>query len=80
MRMLGLILLWLGVAGFGLMTLCSGVFVPMAPAIALPLGLLVGALTWACWQGIKRLNRPDTPEAAHAPTPDEPGPPDLPRP
>lgn len=76
MRILGLILLWLGVAGFGLMTLCSGVMVREIPAFALPFGLLTAALVWACWRGIKRLNRSG---AEPGPTREEPGPPDLPR-
>lgn len=51
MRILILVLLWLGVTGFGLMTLCSGVFLPIAPEIALPIGLV--ALTLACTCGAK---------------------------
>lgn len=70
MRTLVLILLWFGVAGFGLMTLCSGVFVPMAPAIALPVGLVVALLTWACWRGARRLQGA-APEPAVDPSPPE---------
>lgn len=71
MRILALVLLWLGVAGFGLMTLCSGVFVSMAPAIALPVGLVVALLTWACWKGT-RLLRQQQPAEPPASTPPQP--------
>jgi len=64
MRTLALIFLWLGVAGFGLMTLCSGVFVPMAPEIAVPVGLVVALLTWACWRGARALQAPAPPPPA----------------
>lgn len=57
MRLLALILLWLGVLGFGLMTLCSGVFLPMAPWIALPFGLLSGLFVWACILGLRQHRR-----------------------
>lgn len=57
MRTLILVLLWLGVAGFGLMTLCSGVFLAMAPAIALPFGLIAFALAWACGAKIRSMGR-----------------------
>ena len=69
MRTLVLILLWFGVAGFGLMTLCSGVFVPMAPEIAVPVGLVVALLTWACWRGARSLQQqaPAQPPSAEPP-------------
>jgi hypothetical protein len=67
MRILALALLWLGVAGFGLMTLCSGIFLPTATVIALPFGCVVGLLTWLCWRGIRRLTQSDQ-------VPDEPAP------
>ena len=74
MRLFALILLWLGVVGFGLMTLCSGVFLPMAPWIALPFGLLSGLFVWACILGLRHhhRNRPTTPSpeaTAAAPAP-----------
>ncbi|MDO9314890.1 MAG: hypothetical protein Q7T97_10140 [Burkholderiaceae bacterium] len=58
MRTFVLILLWLGVGGFGLMTLCSGIFSTSVPQIALPFGLIAGGLTWACWRGVQRRQKP----------------------
>jgi len=75
MRLVALVLLWLGVAGFGLATLCSGAFIPVAWPIALPCGIVAGALGWACWRGIVRMRRTaadaalDAPLAAPAPPP-----------
>lgn len=74
MRTFVLILLWLGVAGFGLMTLCSGVFVPMVPAIALPFGLVAGALAWACWRGARRQHRRADAEPPQGPADTDPQP------
>lgn len=76
MRTLALIFLWLGVAGFGLMTLCSGVFVPMAPEIAVPVGLVVALLTWACWRGTRLLQAPSPPPPG--PSAEPPASPPLP--
>jgi hypothetical protein len=55
MRTLVLVMLWLMVGGFGLMTLCSGAFAFMAPMIALPIGLVAGGLTWICWTSLRGL-------------------------
>lgn len=68
MRTLALILLWLGVAGFGLMTLCSGVFVPMVPVIAVPVGLVAALLGWLCWRGLRRLGATPPPDAQDPPS------------
>ena len=67
MRTLILVLLWLGVAGFGLMTLCSGVFVTEVPAIALPFGLVEAALAWACWSKIRSMGRQAPADVDHTP-------------
>jgi len=67
MRILALLFLWLGVAGFGLATLCSGIFLPMMAQVALPVGLVSGALTWLCWRGVRSLRRRVPPTAAAAP-------------
>lgn len=72
MRTLVLVLLWLGVAGFGLMTLCSGVFLPMAPAIALPFGLIAAALGWVCWAKVRALSRRDPPDQVPETPPAQP--------
>jgi hypothetical protein len=72
MRLLALILLWLGVVGFGLMTLCSGVFLPMAPWIALPFGLLSGLFVWACLLGLRRHRRPPEPFPSPPASPAQP--------
>lgn len=69
MRIVGLILLWLGVAGFGLMTLCSGAFLSIAPEVAVPLGLVGALLAWACWRGARALRQP---AVAPPPGSDEP--------
>jgi hypothetical protein len=52
-RVFTLLLLGLMVGGFGLMTLCSGAFVFMAPLIAVPIGLVTGVLTWLCWRSLR---------------------------
>ena len=75
MRLVALVLLWLGVAGFGLATLCSGAFIPVAWPIALPCGIVAGALGWACWRGIVRMRRTAAPVPAGEPLPEPPPPP-----
>ena len=72
MRTLVLVFLWLGVAGFGLMTLCSGVFLAMAPAIALPFGLIAAALGWVCWAKARALSRREPPDQDPATPPAQP--------
>ena len=72
MRTLVLVFLWLGVAGFGLMTLCSGVFLAMAPAIALPFGLIAAALGWVCWAKARALSRREPTDQDPATPPAQP--------
>jgi len=74
MRILVLILLWLGIAGFGLMTACSGVFVFQIWQIALPVGLVSGALTWGCVRAVMNVMRGDEQPPRATATPATPAP------
>jgi len=63
-RALGIVLLALGVAGFGLCALCSGAYSAMAKydgGAFLALSLFMALLTGLCVWGIKRLNRKPPP-------------------
>jgi len=71
MRTLMLIFLWLGVVGFGLVTLCGGVFAPSAPEIAVPIGVVAGTLAWGCWKLAHRQNHTAPDANAASPTPPE---------
>lgn len=57
MRALALVMLWLGVCGFGLATLCSGMWFVWGLHAAVVVGLVTGYLTWLCWKSIKDMDR-----------------------
>lgn len=59
MRALTLVLLWIGVCGFGLATLCSGMWFAWGLYPALLVGLVTGYLAWLCWTSIRDMDKQD---------------------
>lgn len=56
MRVIGLILLWMGVVGFGLFTLCSGALLVTGESWFMLAMLVGGALTWGCFAWARSLS------------------------
>jgi hypothetical protein len=56
MRVVALILLWMGVVGFGLFTLCSGAFALTGEAMFWLMTVAGAALTWGCFAWARSLS------------------------
>ena len=59
LRIVGLVLLSVLMAGFGSCAVLSGVFAFGSPILLLLTALMVG-LTWLCWRGFRRLRRAES--------------------
>lgn len=65
LRALGLVLLWICVAGFGMFTLCSGAFALSGELVFWLMTAVGAALTWGCFVWARSLGKasPDDDEA-----------------